>query len=1124
MDILTRGLFFTARSEDLVPDPVVFAPKAGVNINAYIVSNPVTITGITSPIPVELSDGEYSINSGPWLPSKSQKVVDGNVVTLRIKSSATYNTATHMNVKLGPLNVGWTVTTRIPNIQPTPFFFTDQSNVDLNAEISSGTIDVGGLEPDFDIIVRATNGFIDAGTDRLSGTKQKTMTVRTSPTGSLVVACYLQSSSEFGASKTTIVTVGAGLDNWVVTTRSPNVSPIPFVVPSVIVDPSFNWVYGPIEVAGIEPNYKISIDQTNVEFDAASSPALLLGAYKSSLTEVQTSADGKLYVKVRVLSSPAYDTPKPCSLTIGSTTANWVVKTRLSDLTPNTFTIPDIVGAELNTQSTSIPVTITGLDPGVPIVVSTTLGAVDAGPDNLTTFFAPTQNTTTSNNGTLKVAVRATSSPVPSTTSTAVVTVGTGSSRWNVSTRAPKMAPDTFNFADILDAERSTEYTSAIVTVSGLDANTTYNATCESGAISVGTTSVSGTYTDLATVVTSDTGSFVMRARLTSSTQWEFDTSMRVHVGTVDDTWYVRTRKLKDIPLPYAFTDVVNAEVSTSITSQTILVSGLEPNYPFAVQATGGLVDAGTGTLSGTFSSSKVVTTSSTGALVVAARITSGAGELSTSIVTVTIGAGTTNWTIKTKAYDITPDPQSFKFTDVVDAPLNMMQKAETITVTGLQKNHQFVVTATGGIVDAGTTGLTGNSSATKTVTTSDTGTFVMTAYVTTSRQHGVPSPATVTVGSSTITWTVTTMQSGVSVATTEKLFGEPVAIAGTVAIVGAYLDDTRAYDSGIAYVYGESTPKGDWVQKATLVPTDLSANDYFGVSVDIDAGTAIVGAYGSDFTGGDSGSAYIFTDTGTTWIQKAKLVNDLGTTDALFGGSVGISGDNIIIAAIGENALYSYKRSMSDWSFNQRFTSPDAVPGTFLGSALQVNSEYLVVGAPMPVAGQANGSVAIFKNDGVEWVFKSTIQSPVSVGGGARFGRSISFVSATRVAIGSPGVGAVYLYDITGTTPVLVKTFDKFNNTSVSDFGRSVAINDNYLVVGASSEVNPIAGHTYVYYYKPEISDWVQVGEMANAGTSTSKHYGTSVGITSSNMIVVGGQIGSIVLPAPKEIVFNDF
>ena len=121
--------------------------------------------------------------------------------------------------------------------------------------------------------------------------------------------------------------------------------------------------------------------------------------------------------------------------------------------------------------------------------------------------------------------------------------------------------------------------------------------------------------------------------------------------------------------------------------------------------------------------------------------------------------------------------------------------------------------------------------------------------------------------------------------------FGFSVAISGTIAIVGASLNDDNGDISGSAYLFDTDTN----LQIAKLLPNDGAAGDQFGRSVAISGATAIVGAWRDDDNGSDSGSAYLFDTTGT---QISKLLPDDGAAGDWFGQSVAISGAIALVGA----------------------------------------------------------------------------------------------------------------------------------------------------------------------------------------------------------------------------------
>jgi hypothetical protein len=127
--------------------------------------------------------------------------------------------------------------------------------------------------------------------------------------------------------------------------------------------------------------------------------------------------------------------------------------------------------------------------------------------------------------------------------------------------------------------------------------------------------------------------------------------------------------------------------------------------------------------------------------------------------------------------------------------------------------------------------------------------------------------------------------------------FGWSVSISGDYAIVGAYYDDAG---KGSAYIFLRGGTI--WVQKQKLTASDGSAYDYFGFSVSISGDYAIVGAFFDDDKEDESGSAYIFKRDVTSWSQQQKLTASDGALYDYFGFSVSISGGYAIVGAMDDD------------------------------------------------------------------------------------------------------------------------------------------------------------------------------------------------------------------------------
>jgi len=125
--------------------------------------------------------------------------------------------------------------------------------------------------------------------------------------------------------------------------------------------------------------------------------------------------------------------------------------------------------------------------------------------------------------------------------------------------------------------------------------------------------------------------------------------------------------------------------------------------------------------------------------------------------------------------------------------------------------------------------------------------------------------------------------------------FGYSVSVSGEAALVGANSDDDLGNSSGSAYMFERGG--GEWMQ-TKLLAADGAAYDSFGCAVSIAGDRAIVGARSDDDGASNSGSAYIFENVGGAWGQTAKLMASDGAPDDWFGWSVSVSGGTAVVAA----------------------------------------------------------------------------------------------------------------------------------------------------------------------------------------------------------------------------------
>jgi hypothetical protein len=126
--------------------------------------------------------------------------------------------------------------------------------------------------------------------------------------------------------------------------------------------------------------------------------------------------------------------------------------------------------------------------------------------------------------------------------------------------------------------------------------------------------------------------------------------------------------------------------------------------------------------------------------------------------------------------------------------------------------------------------------------------------------------------------------------------------------------------DAGSAYVFVRSGTS--WSQQAKLTASDGAEDDLFGRSVSVDGDTVVVGAPEAVQVSGapedvDAGSAYVFVRSKLlpVWIQQAKLTESAGAANAAFGLSVSVDGDIIVVGRPGPGSAHVYKRRGSFYS-----------------------------------------------------------------------------------------------------------------------------------------------------------------------------------------------------------------
>jgi len=270
--------------------------------------------------------------------------------------------------------------------------------------------------------------------------------------------------------------------------------------------------------------------------------------------------------------------------------------------------------------------------------------------------------------------------------------------------------------------------------------------------------------------------------------------------------------------------------------------------------------------------------------------------------------------------------------------------------------------------------------------------------------------------------------------------------------------------------------------------PSDGAPGDFMGLSVSINGNTIVVGANQIDSQG--LGAAYVFVKPSDGWTdmtETAELTASDGAWGSLFGFSVSISRDTVVVGANNawvdgryQGAAYVFERPESGWANmtqTAKLTANNASVTSNFGFSVSVSGNTAVVGDP-------DEAVGGIQNQGAAYVFvkpasscrdmTQTAELTVPYGKGdvspipTSIRRSVKptadnlgwsvFISGHSIVVGAPGynhgTGAAYLF---------LKPAGGWKPTSKSDasfsakggkkgdaFGQSVCTTGSTVLMGA--------------------------------------------------------------------------
>ncbi|NOT02628.1 MAG: hypothetical protein HOP29_18640 [Phycisphaerales bacterium] len=275
----------------------------------------------------------------------------------------------------------------------------------------------------------------------------------------------------------------------------------------------------------------------------------------------------------------------------------------------------------------------------------------------------------------------------------------------------------------------------------------------------------------------------------------------------------------------------------------------------------------------------------------------------------------------------------------------------------------------------------------------------------------------------------------------------------------------------------------------------------------------ARVAAQGDDLVVGGS-QVFHYTYNGVSWGKERRLY---GSGNGILSNSLAMHGDVIVVGdyrdgTLGTNAgaasvFARHQGGTDNWGFVVKLTASGGGPNDEFGSSVSVRGDVICVGAPRDrtPGGSYVGSAYIYRLDGDAWIEEQKIEPSSAANGLA--GGSVG-LSDQRLFIGAPGVrrAYVYVYDDDATEWVLSQTLAASDDVTGNQFGQSVALWEDWAVVGAPGApgIGGAANRGAAYLFQFDGAQWIERRKLVAPGGGSDDKFAWSVALD-GGLAVVG-------------------
>ena len=591
-----------------------------------------------------------------------------------------------------------------PDTTPDAFGFVPVTDAALGSVQTSNTIMVTGINAASPISI--VGGFYSVNGGAYSDSPGNVV-------NGAAVTVQVIASYGFSETRAATLTIGGVSAAYSVTTRTFTADgrPDAFRFEPVVGAPAGSVQYSqPVTISGI--NIATPITVTGGRYRVNDGPF--------------TSESGEVINGDRVIAevktSDADATTSTVTVVIGDVSGDFVATTaerQIIDIDPDVFTFAPTMNVEPGSIQISQPVAITGITAATPISVTGGRYSINGEP-----FTAALGSVVNGDSVTVEVVASADHAD----SREAVVSVGSVSASYRVTTRPVDSVPDAFAFAPVVDALPGSVNVSAAVTIVGIDVPAPM--TISGGQYSVG----DAPFTDGPGEIRNGDS---VRLRVTASTAYATTVAATLTIGGVSAAFDVTTLSAGTTPDPFVFRDNPSAFPLLAAVSEAMTVSGI--NAPITASISGGEYSVNGApfvTIPGPVSNGDRIRL----------LVIPGANRGDVSTATLNLAGVAASFTVTASApADSFPD--IFEFHDTV-GPRNATVRSETIVMRGI--NVATPISVSGGSYSV-------NGGPFTTAQSTVRGGDLVTLQVTSGNSYGTQYRVTLNVGSSSTVWAMRT-------------------------------------------------------------------------------------------------------------------------------------------------------------------------------------------------------------------------------------------------------------------------------------------------------------------------------------------------------------------------------